>query len=199
LQPVAYSVFIESWSNFVLKPVSEPNIMIIKQFISIEERRILATWGTQMLPFLKRNERGAQRAYNQIQFLPWIPPEYTSVRRRLQERLGVSDEDKENDFGWFLGSIGDGGFIHEHQDKAPHGCRHLRCNLYVQLPDSGGEPVIEGVLQPFEEGTLLCFFPNEQRHGARRVYGPQRRITCSFGYVVPKCYRLVPENLIQQC
>jgi len=162
--------------------------LLIKHFISIPEQEALRKWGHSMLPFLRPN--GHERAFMQVYSLPSVPEEYEIVRRRLQNHFGVTDEQREPKFGWYLGSIGEGGMIHEHRDPAPEGLRHLRCNLFVQTPDSGGEPVIEDVVQPYEERMLLCFFPSEQRHRSNRVNGSSRRITCSFGYLVGTSFEL---------
>jgi hypothetical protein len=165
--------------------------IVIRDFIGADERILLAEWADKMLPFLKPNRRGPERLYRQVQDLPMVPEVYTSVRERLQLRFGLSASDREPEFGWFLGSIGDGGFIHQHTDPVREGTRHLRCNLFVQLPESGGEPVVEDTVQHVNEGSILCFFPDAQRHCCNIVRGSRRRVVCSFGYLVAPDYSLL--------
>jgi hypothetical protein len=172
------------------RPGKGPTIEIVREFISPTVQTVLQTWATDMLPHLRPNPRGKERFFRQVEELPFVPLEYTTARKRLQAKLKVSDDQRECEFGWFLGSIGDGGFIHQHMDRAAPGRRHLRCNLIVQAPDCGGEPVIEDRIYTCEERMLLCFFPSEQRHRCEPVSGPRRRIVCSFGYLVPMDYSL---------
>jgi hypothetical protein len=175
--------------------VANGRIQIVEDFITAEERQVLCAWAAEMFPFLKPNRHGKERFYQQVQNLPVIPYTYHLVRQRVEQWLGVQECDREPEVGWFLGSIGEGGFVHEHIDRAPPAKRHLRGNLFIQTPESGGEPVINGVVQPFRERMLLCFFPSELRHRSEPVQGPVRRITCSFGYVVPTEYRLASAHL----
>jgi len=158
--------------------------LIIQEFITEIEQRVLIDWEEQVRPFLRHNRRGPERLYEQVQNLPIVPAEYNSIRRRLQAMLTLHDDDREPEFGWFLGSIGAGGFVHEHLDRSRFGRRHFRCNLFIQTPECGGEPIIEGIVQPFRERMLLCFFPDLQRHRSNVVAGLKRRIVCSFGYLI---------------
>src|SRR5207249_3400891 len=72
-----------------------------------------------------------------------------------------------------------------HIDSTPPGRRHLRCNLFVQLPIVGGFPIVEEQSVEVEERMLLAFYPSEKRHSSQAVQGDKWRIICSFGYLVP--------------
>jgi hypothetical protein len=113
-----------------------------------------------------------------------VPDVFHTVRLRVQARVGTRDDQKEHDYGWYLSSTATGDYIKEHMDGAPPGMFHLRCNLFVQAPVSGGVPVIEGQPYPIESRTLLGFFPSVLKHSCTPVEGPHRRIVCSYGYVV---------------
>ena len=169
--------------------------IIAKNYITHQECRVLVAWAETMHPFLTPNPVGKERLFAEVRTLPSVPPVYTEVRKRLQFQLRLGDSAREPEFGWFLGSIGDGGVVHPHRDLAPSGFRHLRCNLFIQCPDLGGEPVIEGKQFAIEEGMLLCFYPSEQTHSSRAVVGSRRRMMCSFGYLVPPGYCLSPPSL----
>ena len=162
-------------------------------FITPDERRQLTAWARRMAPHLRANRvdnRGG-RAYNQVDRLPELPPLYDEVRLRLQRLLGLGENpQREAEFGWYLSIISDGGEVHSHLDTTPEGTRHLRCNLFLQLPIKGGRPVIDRTPFDVAPRTLLAFFPSEQRHRSEPVTGRRRRIILSFGYTVPMDYRL---------
>jgi hypothetical protein len=80
--------------------------------------------------------------------------------------------------------------VHEHIDRATADTRHLRCNLFLQLPDEGGLPIIEGQLFVVSERSVLAFFSNEKMHASQSVGSSKWRIILSFGYLVPKTYHL---------
>jgi hypothetical protein len=163
-------------------------LLLLRNFIVRAEQDELRKWAQEMLPLLGRN--GYQRAFLRVRDLPWIPESYTTISRRVETRLALQTALPEPNYGAYLSSIGEGGAIHEHIDPAPDGYRHLRCNLFVQIPDSGGNPILEGAVQPFEERMLLCFFPSEVRHSSLTSRGRWRRIVCSFGYLVSVNYDL---------
>jgi hypothetical protein len=170
--------------------VVDPAVIIIPDFITRFEQSVLCDWARQMIPLLNPNPLGPYRRFREVQTLPWRPDTYVGVRKRLQKLLDVSDHEKEPSFGWFLGMIEAGGSVHEHKDPAQPGTRHLRCNLFLQLPRAGGEPVIDGVPYRVSARAVLAFFPSEVPHSCREVNGPVPRLLCSFGYAVPASYRL---------
>ena len=165
------------------------DLMLIPGFISEAERQRLLDWARLMRPLLKIN--GPGRAFRKVQDLPVIDPTHTDVRIRLQTLLGVGlDAEPEPMFGWYLSIISDGGAVHPHMDPAPPKMRHLRCNIFLQVPDKGGLPVIERRPVTVANGTLLGFFPSERRHSSQPASGERRRMILSFGYIVPDDYRL---------
>lgn len=170
------------------RSVIQAQIVFVNDFITHEEHQVLHKWALEMVPLLRPN--GPQRAYLRTEYLPWLPAEYTLIRKRIECKLQIGTARREPDHGLFLGSISNGGAVHEHVDRAPANSRHLRCNLFIQLPVSGGEPVIQNTPQPYRERMLLCFFPNEQPHRCQPVKGTRQRLMCSFGYLVPLQYRL---------
>ncbi len=163
-------------------------IAIRRGFLSEDERFALRDWAFRMRPLLHAN--GIERAYLKTDQLPALPEVYTKVRHRLQHVLGLDGFEQEPMFGWYLSIIGESGAVHGHLDPTPAGYRHLRCNMFLQVPSSGGHPVIEGKVYPVRDGDLLAFFPSEKRHRSQEVKGDLARILCSFGYLAPLTYQL---------
>ena len=164
-------------------------IVFFHDFITPQEQTELLEWAHKMLPHLDPN--GEQRAFKKVCLLPWRPPAYDVVRLRLQERVALKEIVREPMFGWYLSSIGEGGAVHRHKDPTPPGHRHLRCNIFLQLPEGGGLPIVEDQTQPVRERSFLCFFPSDLWHGSQAVEGRgKRRVICSFGYLVRDTYRL---------
>lgn len=175
------------------------DLITLRGFISPSERRELLAWANEMDPYLKANKNGAGRRYNRIENLPRIANIHKRVRLRLQAFLGVPpDATPEPIFGWYLSIISDGGAVHPHQDQTEPGMRHLRCNLFLQLPTSGGEPVVADEVIAVEERMVLAFFPSERLHSSQAAQGERRRIMCSFGYLVPDTFRLPGPDVAYQ-
>lgn len=172
-------------------------VALFHDFISEAERLELLKWSDEMLPHLNPNGKG--RAFKKAGLLPYRPPAFEAARLRLQRVLPFKEIVREPMFGWYLSSIGEGGAVHQHMDPAPPGHRHLRCNVFVQLPDEGGFPIIDGRVQPVAERCFLCFFPSSLMHGSQPVAGPRRRVLCSYGYLVKEDFRLptLPDGPVQ--
>lgn len=64
-------------------------------------------------------------------------------------------------FGLFLSIIRSGGAVHDHRDFSPPGTRHLRCNLFLDLPEQGGRPVILEEPIHVAPRMLLAFYAND--------------------------------------
>lgn len=165
------------------------DLLVRPEFISESDRTNLVAWALSMKPFLKDN--GPGRSFRKVEELPTIDPVHTAVRLKLQALLKVGpDAEPEPMFGWYLSIISDGGAVHPHMDPAPPNMRHLRCNIFLQVPESGGLPFIERRPVAVRERTLLCFFPSERRHSSQPAGGDRQRIILSFGYLVSDDYRL---------
>jgi hypothetical protein len=167
----------------------QSDLLLVSDLISASERRQLIEWGLSMKPSLWAN--GPARAFRKVGELAYRPALYDRVRARVEDRLGVESEYPEEPiFGWYLSIISEGGAIQPHLDPVPDGKRHLRCNLFLQLPESGGAPIIQGTRISVQAGSLLAFFPSERGHRSEPVIGRTERIILSFGYLVPLSYRL---------
>jgi len=102
-------------------------------------------------------------------------------------KIGVEKFIPEHIYGNFIGVNFEGGNVHEHRDpKNEKGFIHTRFNFLVQKPEQGGEPIIDGVEYPMEEGQSWINLASEWLHGSTPVVGTRPRIVLSLGaYVHP--------------
>ena len=78
-----------------------------------------------------------------------------------------------------------GAHTHIHQDSAPDGFVHVRCNVMLKKPFSGGDPIIDGKVLSVEEGDLWLCLASLEQHGSTPISEPFRVIK-SFGALVSK-------------
>ena len=163
-------------------------VSLTPDFISPEEQTDLIAWAERMEPFLK--PKRMYRAYRDVRTLPDTPPVWAVVRQRVETLMALGDDPTvEPKFGLFLSILRSGGVVHNDCDTSPPGTRHLRCNLFLDLPDQGGRPVILRLPIDVAPRTLLAFYANQMRHASEQFEG-DRRIVLSFGYTVPATHRL---------
>ena len=107
--------------------------------------------------------------------------------KHAYEQIGVTTFTPEHMYGNFIGVNFEGGSVHEHRDpKNDRGFIHTRFNFLLQKPEEGGEPIIDGVIYPMEEGQGWINLASEWLHGSTPVVGNRPRIVLSLGaYVHP--------------
>lgn len=166
-----------------------------ENFIGEDERLALVAWVERMTPYLVINKKGPFRRSAQVRKLPTIDPHFDIVRRRVMHVLNLpEDTPVEEELGAYISVISPGGVVHRHRDPTPAGTRHLRCNLFLQLPEKGGRPIIADVPLNVAPRTLLAFYPSDLIHYSEPFEGDARRVLLSFGYTVPDHHRLPPRK-----
>lgn len=159
---------------------------IISQFITADERWELIAWAHTMRPYLHPN--GPARYFKRLSMLRHVPVLCMAIRGRIARTLALDEAQLEPRFENYLSTIEPGGAIHPHRDAAPDGFEHWRCNLFLQLPETGGYPVVEGNVYPVKEQDLLYFTPDQHTHWCEPV-GPGKRIIVSYGFLLKKIYQ----------
>jgi hypothetical protein len=130
--------------------------------------------------------------------LVWLPAEAATaaplpaaalkIRERVVALLGLQDFDDDPYKGSFISVIEPGTGVHQHRDERlvmeGEDRPILRCNLFLQQPGAGGDPVFDGRLRlDLPEGGMWAFFPTELVHSATPVEGTAVRVLLSMGFL----------------
>jgi len=160
---------------------------IIHYFVTEDERQGLREWAMHHFNSgnLTPNRLGNHRFYGKFADLHTIAL-HDVLRERIQALYPAGSLIPNGTD--YVSCIEPGGFVHEHIDTLKDGDQFnfLRANVFVQLPDYGGMPVVEGKAYTIGNGDLLMFTANEHKHKSEMVGGKNLRIICSFGFKRPK-------------
>jgi hypothetical protein len=159
-----------------------------RKFLSGAEHAVLLGWAEEQFAggHLKTNIGGDNRHYRSYdQADAAVPAIFWDVRRRAISSFSITDFEDEPLYRCFLGCNTAGGFVHRHVDKSPPGKYHVRMNIMLSKPLSGGEPVIGGKRFRIEERDLWCFYPSIMPHESVPVRGSRKRFVISIGILVP--------------
>lgn len=100
------------------------------------------------------------------------------------ESFGIKAKYLEPRYKNFFGNhFEEGAFTHEHIDSAPEGFVHVRCNVMLQKPESGGMPCINGSEISVDVNDLWIVFASKERHSSTPVHCGERLIY-SYGALV---------------
>jgi hypothetical protein len=112
------------------------------------------------------------------------PSEAWEIKRQIVEGNALQNAEQEPTFRDFCGFITAGGSIHQHQDSGSNGKMHVRFNVMVQKPASGGMPVQAGVELCVQEGDVWRCNASQVMHWCTPVVGSKPRIVLSFGFLL---------------
>ena len=134
---------------------------------------------------------GPSRQYGDLEYLS-APTVWRDIKQRVIQQYQIIDWILEPIYRDLCGFTTDGGFVHTHRDKTQPGRDHIRVNLVISKPDSGGDPILDGITIPLPEigGSWRCD-AGGTNHGCTPVHGSVPRIILSFGFLVPIEYRHV--------
>jgi hypothetical protein len=102
----------------------------------------------------------------------------------LVEHFGVSQWSEEPNYHDLIGCIGEGGYVHAHQDPVIEKAMHVRINLLVTAPDSGCIPLLDGIPVEVGPGDAWLCFASHCEHATTPVVGKRNRIAVSYGLQV---------------
>jgi hypothetical protein len=78
----------------------------------------------------------------------------------------------------------EGAHTHIHKDSTPDGYVHVRCNVMLEKPAFGGDPIVNGEKIEVAVDDLWLVIASLEPHGSTAISGPLRVIK-SFGGLVP--------------
>jgi hypothetical protein len=115
-------------------------------------------------------------------------------RNEAFKEFGLIPELEEPIFQNFTGNhYLDGAFVHKHTDPAPDGYVHTRCNLMIQKPLEGGNPVIDEEELNVCNGDLWICLASLETHSSTPIKGGERFIF-SFGSLI--LYKKIKEAIL---
>ncbi len=79
----------------------------------------------------------------------------------------------------------DNSFTHMHKDDAKEGYAHIRANLLIKKPKSGGDIIIDDKTYEVEVNDLWLVIASMEEHGSTPIKGGERLIF-SFGASIKK-------------
>jgi hypothetical protein len=158
-----------------------------RKFLSGAEHAALLGWAEEQFAgghlITHTGDTRHYRSYDQADAA--VPALFWDVRSRAISAFSVTDFEDEPLYKCFLGCNTEGGFVQPHRDKSPPGKYHVRMNIMLSKPLSGGEPVIGGKRVQIEERDLWCFYPSIMVHESTPVRGSRKRFVISIGILVP--------------
>lgn len=174
--------------------MSEP-FVVFRDLVNEAERLELRDYALELKvkEALVSNQAGENRYSQRIWGGPLVTPLIRDVAARIERRFGLEGVPVDPELGWVISVILKGGFVHTHTDARLYRdkpLKHLRCNVVISKPDSGGIPVIANRPVPLVEGGGWAFFASEYPHSSFPVGGTKPRIIYQFGYSLPDTWQL---------
>jgi len=163
-------------------------VAVEEKFITAAEHEMLLLWAEERFSggHLKANPAGPSRYYNQYEKGDSVPDIFWEIRHRAVSRFSVTDYEDEPKYRCFLGCNTEGGFVRRHTDPSPLEKHHIRMNIMLSKPISGGYPIVNDKMIQVEERDLWCFYPELMPHESTPVLGSRNRFVLSIGILVPR-------------
>ena len=159
---------------------------LMKKIISSQEKKKILEWIFENEKHFTKNPFGDNRKFlnlyqyniNQLDLID-------KIKNRILDNENISDYTNESIIGDLISFNTEGGFIQKHTDPTPDGYKHIRYNLFLSKPYSGGDPVYNGVIMQYEEENYLTYRVDNTLHWSLPVVGQKPRIAISYGILLP--------------
>jgi hypothetical protein len=143
----------------------------------------VVSWALESHKDFRANGKGRQ--YGILQRNDLTPPaEVWEIKRHIIEAHGLSGAEQEPVYKDFCSFITEGSAIHPHKDDDHNGKQHVRFNVMVSKPETGGMPIQNGVEIPVEEGDVWRCDASRVYHWCTPVVGAKPRIVLAFGFLI---------------
>lgn len=165
-------------------------VEVVRAFVTEQERATLLGWADEEYSL---GTVGHDWCFREVHKLSRVPDIFWTLRGRVTRLLEIDDV-HEPSFANVLSTVRDGVVFGPHIDGLPdalRGFRHVRANAFLQLSETGGEPVIDDIEYQVGVNDLIIFTADYAYHSYRKVSGSRRRVMCSFGYLVPSGCRIM--------
>ena len=145
----------------------------------------LQSWFSDLHPTIQwnKNPLGGGREYFPIPLTTSVPQYFF-----LFESFGLKPLGFVSPLNCFIGHhYEDGAFVDEHMDilpdSSPENCVHVRINVMLKKPQSGGNPVINGQEITVNEGDIWMTVVSMEKHGSTAIEGGERIVLSCGGFV----------------
>jgi len=133
--------------------------------------------------YIKANPQAFEPNQYGRRFMRHVPIDRVPVVSAFAQ-FGIRTIFEEPMFGNFIGNnYADGAFVHPHKDFAPEGFHHVRCNLALEMPTDGGNPLLDGKEIEVKRGDMWICFASIEEHSTTPVIGGER-LVLSMGALV---------------
>ena len=102
------------------------------------------------------------------------------------EEFGIIPEKEEPLLGnLIMNHFEEKAFTHTHKDPAPENYIHVRANLMLKKPETGGDIIIDNEKFSVKENDLWLILASLENHGSTPI-GKGERLIYSFGCLIKK-------------
>lgn len=155
--------------------------MLLKSFISKQQHFDLIRW-VNLIESLPIEANGKYCTFETLRKLKNIPKCVNDIRKKCLDI--TKDCLFEPILEDFVNEVKPNGFVSIHTDPTKKGYKHIRFNILLQKPSSGGSIVVDG--NKINMNETDCFIlDTSKQHGISIVYGDISYKSIVFGFLVP--------------
>jgi len=151
------------------------------EVITEAEQKTIIEWANKNYTTFTKN--GEYRQYKILTGV--IPIAITMIKERLINKENLRQVRQEPELKDYISYIQPGGQVEPHTNQAKDGLCHTRFEVYVQLPEQGGLPIIDNKVTPVNEREYIRSDSTTYTVSSQVIKGTKARILLSFGFLMP--------------
>jgi hypothetical protein len=157
-------------------------------FITDKERDVIKDWALRNESHLIPNPTGPYRARQLFELIPEKLELLENIKHRIVEIEDLSEKSFEPFRGDFVSVQRNGAKVPDHIDHNPtdQTLYSRRYNVFITLPEIGGEPIYNNEILSLEEKCLLKVDSGIVKHSTTEIKGEKPRIILSYGFAIKK-------------
>lgn len=170
------------------------NLLRFPDFISNNESQELSNWvlNNKEKDFFNDANMGGVRLttrYSNHDSFEY-PSIALSIRKKIVNLLDLHEEECNGIYPPFKDGVVascalPGDTCYEHIDPVWHqGFNTMHCNVITQTPNSGGDLILNGAMEPMKEKELVCYLVSKTPHSTTLIEGTKERIMWIFGFCI---------------
>jgi hypothetical protein len=130
------------------------------------------------------NKAGPNRKFLRDPYKVYSDPVIAKMKEELANRFDMKDWVLDPYFMDVIGYITEGGYVHTHLDQDIDDHKHMRINVLIQKPVSGGLLVLDGEELEVGVGDVWLNLASLCVHSCTAIAGNKPRSILSLGYQV---------------